>query len=252
MVDFLNIPQGVTVTVPNSIGLPTVGNGVNQEAVDLTFAITLLRGRTLGVTPNEDDDTKSDVQLSTSGSGSAIYVVTDMDDALDGESIELPVDFKWTAGNVIDVGEVDVSLYPVSIRRDANFNDENVPTPRFVATNNPLTVISVTPCETTLLFPFVTNRTGFDTGMAITNISEQDGTCTIEYSGSESSDAPDDFTSDPVESGGQWIALLSGIAPEFQGYITATCEFQGGHGFAFLTDGTVAQGYLAVRNPPAK
>ena len=92
------------------------------------------------------------------------------------------------------------------------------------------------------------HRTGFDTGLVITNNSEQEGTCTIEYSGSGvgESDAPDDLTSDPVKSGEQWIVLLSNIAPGFQGYITATCEFQGGHGFAFLSDGTVAQGYLAA------
>ena len=68
----------------------------------------------------------------------------------------MPVDFKWTAGDLIDMGEVDVSLDPVSTRGDANFDDENVPTPRFVASNNPMTIISVSPCKTTLLFPFVT------------------------------------------------------------------------------------------------
>ena len=249
VVDFLNIPEGVTVTVPNTVDLPT-----EAAEIPIAFALELVTGRTLGVTPNEDDDSKSDVQLSANGSGSATYLVTAVDDELDGEWVTLEVDFKWTAGNVIDMGEVDVSLSPVSTRTDANFDDENVPTPRFVATNNPLTVISVTPCETTLLFPYVTNRSGFDTGMAITNISEQDGICTIEYSGSVvagSSDAPDDLTSDPVKSGEQWIALLSDTVPNFEGYITASCEFQGGYGFAFLTDGTVAHGYLAVRNPPA-
>ena len=249
VVDFLNIPEGVTVTVPNTVDLPT-----EAAEIPIAFALELVTGRTLGVTPNEDDDSKSDVQLSANGSGSATYLVTAVDDTLDGEWVTLEVDFKWTAGNVIDMGEVDVSLSPVSTRADANFDDENVPTPRFVATNNPMTVISVTPCETTLLFPYVTNRSGFDTGMAITNISEQDGICTIEYSGSVvagSSDAPDDLTSDLVKSGEQWIALLSDTVPNFEGYITASCEFQGGYGFAFLTDGTVAQGYLAVRNPPA-
>ena len=111
-----------------------------------------------------------------------------------------------------------------------------------------MTVISVTPCETTLLFPYVTNRMGFDTGLVITNTSEQDGTCTNVYSGSVGGESSDDLTPDPVsvKSGEQWVALLSGIAMEFQGYITATCEFQGGHGFAFLTNNTVAQGYLAT------
>ena len=84
------------------------------EAVAITFALELVTGRTIGVTPVEDDDTKSDVQLSPNGSGSARYTVTGMDDMLDGEWVVLPVEFKWTAGNVIDMGEVDVSLHPVS------------------------------------------------------------------------------------------------------------------------------------------
>ena len=124
----------------------------------ITFALMLVTGRPEGVTTNEDDATKSDVQLSSNGSGAARYLVTGMDDELDGEWVVLPVDFKWTAGNVIDMGEVDVSLHPVSMRGDAYFVDEKGPTPRFVESDNPMTVISVTPCRTTLLFPFVTNQ----------------------------------------------------------------------------------------------
>ncbi len=38
---------------------------------------------------------------------------------------------------------------------------------------------------------------------------------------------------------------------EFQGYIIVVCDFQYGHGYAFITDGfgsvpTLAQGYLAL------
>ena len=180
-----------------------------------------MTGRTVGVTENEDDATKSDVELSPSGSGSATYVVTGMDDRLDGEWIILPVDFKWTAGNVIDMGEVDVSLHPVSIRGDANLDDENVPTPRFVESGNPMTVISVTPCETTLLFPFVTGKVGYTTGVAITNTSTQAGSCTAEFFGD---DAPDSMDSpEEIESEGQWVFMT---AMGFQGYLTVECGFQ--------------------------
>ena len=250
VVDFLNIPEGVTVTVPNMIALPTVnGNGgVTQAMADITFALELVTGRTVGVTTNKDDDTKSDVQLSPNGSGSARYIVTGMDDMLDGEWVTLPVDFKWTAGNVIDMGEVDVSLHPVSTRGDANLDDENVPTPRFVATNNPMTVISVTPCETTLLFPFVTNVAGFDTGIAISNTSSQAGSCTITYFGP---DAPEPRESASIGAEGHMTLLVSKAAPGFQGYLSVLCGFQDAYGFAFLTDGfggtpTLAQSYLAI------
>ena len=212
-----------------------------MAAANITFAITLVTGRTVGVTENEDDATKSDVELSPSGSGSATYVVTGMDDRLDGEWVILPVDFKWTAGNVIDMGEVDVSLHPVSIRGDANLDDENVPTPRFVESGNPMTVISVTPCETTLLFPFVTGKVGYTTGVAITNTSTQAGSCTAEFFGD---DAPDSMDSpEEIESEGQWVFMT---AMGFQGYLTVECGFQDGKGFAFVANPDVgAHGYLA-------
>ena len=143
VVDFLNIPEGVTVTVPNMvINEPMIearGNASTAMMVDpAAFSLMLVTGRTAGVTENEDDAAKSDVELSPNGSGSARYIVTGMwTMMLDGEWVTLPVDFKWTAGNVIDMGEVDVSLHPVSTRGDAYFDDEDVPTPRFVESSNP-------------------------------------------------------------------------------------------------------------------
>ena len=109
-------------------------------------------------------------------------------------------------------------------------------------------MITIEDCTTTLLFPFVTNKLGFNTGLAITNASEGSGSCTIEYSGP---DAPEDMmTPEPVAGGEQWVGLLSNIAPGFQGYITASCEFRNAYGFAFITNGYggdhLAQGYLAV------
>ena len=106
-------------------------------------------------------------------------------------------------------------------------------------------MIEIKDCTTTLLFPFVTNQLGFDTGLVITNASEGSGSCTIGYSGP---DAPDDIRCTSLSGGEQWVNLLSHIAPEFQGYITANCEFRDAHGFAFITDAdlNLAQGYLAV------
>ena len=109
-------------------------------------------------------------------------------------------------------------------------------------------MITIEDCTTTLLFPYVTNQQGYDTGLVITNASEGSGSCTIEYYGGP--DAPDDMmTPEDLAGGEQWVGLLSNIAAGFQGYITASCEFRDAHGFAFITDGdatTLAQGYLAV------
>ena len=87
---------------------------------------------------------------------------------------------------------------------------------------------------------------GFNTGLAITNVSEGSGSCTIEYSGP---DAPEDMMT-PGDLAGeeQWVGLLSLMAPGFQGYITASCEFRDAHGYAFISGpgDNLAQGYLAV------
>ena len=96
-------------------------------------------------------------------------------------------------------------------------------------------VITIEDCTTTLLFPYVTNQAGFDTGLVITNASEGAGSCTIDYGGP---DAPDDMmTPEDLAGGEQWVGLLSNMAPGFQGYITASCEFRDAYGFAFITDG---------------
>jgi len=45
---------------------------------------------------------------------------------------------------------------------------------------------------------------------------------------------------------------MSGLAPGFQGYIIAVCNFQFAHGFAFISDlgaRNLAMGYLALVLP---
>ena len=151
---------------------------------------------------------------------------------------ELEITFTWEAGEpTLNTGSVTVSYHPVT--------DDLTKMTRYASgpTND---VIEIEDCTTTLLFPYVTSTHGYDTGLAITNASDGKGYCTIGYSGP---DAPEDMmTPEQVEGGAQWIGLLSMIAPGFQGYITASCEFRDAYGFAFITDSeaTLAQGYLAV------
>ena len=151
----------------------------------------------------------------------------------------MEITFSWKAGEPpLDMGTVTVSYHPV--------DDGTGDIPRYVSgpTND---VITIEDCTTTLLFPFVTNQGGYNTGLAITNASEGSGACAIVYSGSN---APDDMTSNPVAGGAQLINLVSNVAPGFQGYVTAKCEFRDAHGFAFISGGgetpNLAQGYLAV------
>jgi hypothetical protein len=86
-------------------------------------------------------------------------------------------------------GQVSATFAPLSTVVVA---DADEPEPRFIDTGgDPTTIISIIRCTTTLLFPFVTNQAGFDTGLAISNTSKdwlgtdpQAGACTIHYHGS--------------------------------------------------------------------
>jgi len=128
-------------------------------------------------------------------------------------------------------------------------------------------------CQTALLFPFITNAPGFDTGIAIANTSldpfgttPQAGGCTLNwFSGGSATPAatpacattptaPNCFPT--VAAGAVGTALASTDVPGFTGYMIAVCNFQLAHGFAFISDlGTrnFAMGYLALvlPNPPA-
>jgi len=142
--------------------------------------------------------------------------------------------------------------------------------PRFADTSVAANVAQVTICSTALLFPYVTNMSGFDTGIAIANTTvdpfgtgAQAGTCTLNWYGNATT------TSNPAAStlgaggvgssavipaGVVVTALASTTVPGFQGYMIAVCQFQYAHGFAFVSDlgaRNLAMGYLAlVMNQP--
>jgi hypothetical protein len=210
--------------------------------------------------------------LDGSGNGSVVYKVCD-NNPNERETIEIPLLITWVVGDTPEVGAASatISYFPLDGSDFANLLD---PEPRFVDTaSSPEEFLTVVKCVTTLLFPFVTNQSGFDTGLAISNTSEdwglsgidgQDGACEVHYIGTDSSaNVPaDDITTEDVVAGEQLVWLLSaggshGLvgAPDFQGYVLAACDFQYAHGYAFITDGfgggipALAQGYLALVTP---
>jgi len=163
----------------------------------------------------------------------------------------------------------------------------SLPIPRFADTSTGLNAFVISICQTVLLFPFVTNIDGFDTGIAISNTSTdpfgtktQAGVCQLYAYGAigqpasqpacnNSSTATGLFCMPGTGTSGYVIAtgttsatLASAIAPGFEGYIIAVCNFQWAHGFAFVSDvgaRNLAMGYLALivnngglaRNVPA-
>lgn len=94
---------------------------------------------------------------------------------------------------------------------------------------------------TRLLYTFVLNTSGFDTGIVISNTSadpfgttNQSGKCTLTFfDGSGTTPA---FTTPVISAGTTYTTLASNIAPGFQGYMFAECAFAFAHGAAFVSD----------------
>jgi len=151
--------------------------------------------------------------------------------------------------------------------------------PRFTDTSGSgSNALNISICQTALLFPFVTNIDGLDTGIAVANTSQdpfgtnlQNGVCQLYAYGniglptsqpacSSSSTATGLFclpceassgtcTGYSIAAGTVSATTVSAIAPGFEGYIIAVCNFSFAHGFAFITDvglRNLAMGYLAL------
>ncbi|HEV3331335.1 MAG TPA: hypothetical protein VG096_10160 [Bryobacteraceae bacterium] len=133
--------------------------------------------------------------------------------------------------------------------------------PRFAPDPPPTTAFTIAACQTVLLFPYLTNLAGFDTGVAISNTSTdpfgttpQSGTCSLNWYGIAApavtvTPAIGLSLSTPVA---MYANTVSTLAPGFQGYMIAQCKFQYAHGFAFVSDvgaRNLAMGYLALVIP---
>jgi hypothetical protein len=251
---FFNIPEGLDVYVERQVDC-------DDGDSDHLFLQVL-----------DCDDPGCEVDID-GGFGSIVYEVLD-NNPIANEDCDIEIYFEWEpdTGNDLPApgtGQLAVTFDPVSTVFNA---DDGEPVPRFIDTGgDPTNVITIVKCTTQILFPFVTNVSGFDTGLVVSNTSEdwlgtepQDGACTIHYHGTTLGDgaSPPDDTSTVIGAGEQLLWLLSsgnpayGIdpTPEFQGYVIAVCEFQYAHGYAFITDGfgsvaTLAQGYLALIIP---
>lgn len=106
---------------------------------------------------------------------------------------------------------------------------------------------SSTSCQTSLLFTFLTNEAGFDTGISIAatgtdpfNTNIAGGTCTLYLYGNNGPSAG--WPTLTVPSGGEAHTTISAVAPNFQGYGIAVCDFTYAHGYAFITDGFMGPG----------
>jgi len=145
-------------------------------------------------------------------------------------------------------------------------------------TATPTNLETITNCSTTLMFPFVTNVTGFETGIAIANTTTDNlgnflsptgstatpvsGACTINFYAGGTSTQPAAFVTPIIGVGAtavggavyaNTLSAMSG-ATNFTGYAIASCPFNLAHGFTYIVNnfGTAngtAEGFPAIVIP---
>jgi len=277
---FNNIPAGVRIFV-TTFNLATLNSAANSTTLSGANLANGAVSPTLAVlVPSETGTnfagaTPPSTTFSTPGSGvlfTELAVVNGSATAVwevlqaasnQVETVQFGVDFTIVgsqANNTPPAGSGTVNLSYAPTAGPFTFSASagaaasgSLPIPRFVDNSSASTIVTIQLCQTQLLFPFVTNINGFDTGLAIANtttdttngIAPQNGTCTLNFYGST---APSAFNTGNVASGTVYANTASTVAPGFQGYIIAVCNFQLAHGFAFVSDvgaRNLAMGYLA-------
>ncbi|MGH9719916.1 MAG: hypothetical protein ACRD8O_06860 [Bryobacteraceae bacterium] len=268
---FNNVPVGVRLFVDRCAGGAGCTGGVSTISVSGSTQITDTARAT-----SPEAGTFADVAAAsgtgvpaspanvvevaiTTGSGSVVWEVTDSDLVQNSFGVlSFGVYATYTANPganspALGTATVNGSYAPTSSVTTAS---NSAPIPRFADTSVASNIFSINPCITNLLYPFVTNQLGFDTGLAISNTSSdpfgtstQAGTCTLNWFGAN---APAATLTPNVAAGTTYVTLASSAAPNFQGYMIAVCRFQYAHGFAFVSDAgatRLAMGYLALIIP---
>jgi hypothetical protein len=264
------VPAGVSLFVPNSVnlfgpgGTPTYGiDGVTQ-----TYANLVTTGGSIFTGGSANPPPATGVtQVTVSGTSATITYVVIVDDPSVIESLSVPLSVAYiTSSSTVPASgtaSVAINFAPLSSTTQSTAST-SAPIPRFCQPYTAVSVFTITPCTCNLLFPFVTNIAGFDTGVAVANTSEdpygtvtQTGTVSLWYYGTTGTSGPPPMqTSTAIAPGSLLTFQLSsggsnGITatPGFQGYIIAQADFQFCHGYAFISDlgaQKLAEGYLAI------
>jgi len=231
---FANVPSVATIYVPPTIQTSTPV-GATPATITLTGNPTILSAPSpwaglVAFTPS-------------SGAVTVTYQVT-ASNAAQVETFLVPVSLGFASNAAAAQGPITVlAAYAPA----AALTGQATSVPDFAPTSNaPLNASAINICQTSLLFPFVTNQLGFDTGIVLANTSTdpfvvgasatpQSGTCTLSFYGAG---APTGGSA--ASPGGSQVTatsnafLLSSVAPGFQGYMIAVCTYLYGHGFAYI------------------
>jgi hypothetical protein len=260
---FNNIGAGVSLFAPlGTVSLyqqSQIGSNFTPAAGATPTGSAILVGGTTGG------------QLNVSGgSASLTYEVVASNVNL-FEGLVVPVEVAYITTSPTDPAPSTTSPSTVSINfapaAGTNTTASAGPIPRFCTPYTAANFFTINPCSCNLLFPFVTNTAGFDTGIAIANttadtlngLAPQAGPVTLTYYGTTTGGgaAPATQVSQTIPAGSELIFTLFsggnyGIAPTpgFEGYIIARTNFQYCHAFAFISDlgaQKLAEGYLAIQ-----
>ncbi len=248
LVSLRGVPDGVTVE-PSGMGTGTAMVTMDDSAADppivagQDLAAVTLDTESFNSGVNVDDDDNVTVVL-TAGSGQIMYEVSGTDGELAKEWNDVTLTFTWDAGEPgIGTASVGLGYDPVG----GNM------IPRYVVADAHM-ALEIEDCDSSMTFPFVTNQMGYDTGIALTNTSEEDGMCMLSFVGMN---APAGDVEMPIMAESVVTFGVSVEAPDFQGYITANCNFREGKGLAFITNGagmtpSLAHGYLVATDDIAE
>jgi len=289
---FSNIPSGVSVFVSTTNVGNTTSNGTTTS-----IPAVLANGQpyATSVISETVPDSNGSLALSTvsstqgsvtytpvtivNGSGVAVWEVIS-NNYTQNQNFDFGVFVNYTgnAGNNTPTPgsmSVNMSLAPNATNgafsaSSAASASTSLPIPRFADTSTAKTFLNIAICQTHLLFPYVTTAAGFDTGLAISNTTQdpygttpQTGACTLKwYQAGTGGTNPADTTTPAIPGGTTYTTIASGTTnagTNFTGYMFAICNFQFAHGYAAITDvgarGIFAS-YLAlienVRGPGAE
>ena len=282
---FTNIPSGLSIYMPVTVAngnLATaaattseVGSFFAPSAVTSPAQFVLVANGGKLVQGATESNGLFQVPVSN-GTAVAIYEITGDQQAAQ-DTLSIPV-YLYAASNVgpLQTTALAVAVSFAPITGTTTF-------PSFVVGSSTSTtgLVSFTNCSTTLLFPFVSNAGGFETGISIANTSlgsspsafinsvknsAQSGTCNLAFYPASStnsytpSQAPNgnETSTSPFLTGESYaftltqaLAVNSANPATFTGFMLAQCNFQYAHGFAYITYGGlgtpngVAMGYLA-------